>query len=50
MGISERGEGWNGTEEWPYRYIRTFSSWIREVMSSLVKTLLGWYWAVRELM
>jgi hypothetical protein len=33
--------------EWPYRYVKTRSSWIREVMLSLVKTLLRWYLAVR---
>lgn len=50
MGISERGVGGNETGERPYRYVRTCSSWTREVMLSLVKTLLRWYWAVRELM
>ena len=29
---------------------RTRSSWVREVMSSLVKTLRKWYWTVRGLM
>jgi hypothetical protein len=32
------------------RYVKTSSSWIREVMLSLVKTLLRWYSAVRALM
>jgi hypothetical protein len=31
-------------------YVRTRSSWAREVMSSLVKTLPRWYPTVRGLM
>jgi hypothetical protein len=31
------------------RYVKAPSSWIREVMLSLVKTLLRWYSAVRTL-
>jgi hypothetical protein len=31
-------------------YPMTRSSWLREVMPSLVKTLLRWYWTVRALM
>jgi hypothetical protein len=29
---------------------RTLSSWLREVMPSLLKTLRKWYWTVRALM
>jgi hypothetical protein len=35
------------TGEWPYHYVKTRSSWLREVLLSLVKTLLRWYLAVR---
>ena len=41
---------WPVVEGWPCRYGRTRSSWLREVMLSLVKTLLRWYWTVRALM
>ena len=34
----------------PCRYAKTRSSWLREVMSSFVKTFFRWYWAVRALM
>jgi hypothetical protein len=50
IGISKRRVGWERTGGWAYRQVRTLSSWIREVMSSLVKTLLRWYSAVRALM
>ena len=46
-GALEARRGLERTGEWPYRYVKTRSSWIREVMLSLVKTLLRWYLAVR---
>jgi hypothetical protein len=47
-GTLEARRGLERTGEWPYRYVRRRSSWIREVMLSLVKTLLRWYLAVRD--
>jgi hypothetical protein len=46
-GALEARRGLERTGEWPYCYVKTRSSWIREVMLGLVKTLLRWYLAVR---
>ena len=43
----EARRGLERTGEWPYRYVKTRSSWIREVILSLMKTLLRRYLAVR---